>query len=542
MVFVTEIPKDDQSTLIPAEKSRLDFPGIPGLSQDYADFRTYSFDIDNQTHNRIKRPEIKVSVVISKNVDKKRVSFFKKVLPQIARIKQAEGDLFSLKVGPLNKIAPPEKPEKTFMDTFMKYKKELLSLFIGLICALAGLIVLHGTFALFSAKTAAKAASQVASQPSPPTAPLRSKEEDDENSNDGSKTSKSARSIFGSKDAVFDLMTELKGEADTHPARFAALLTAWIQEGSAGQYNAGTVLAIFEMKTTNKIMAKMVPSDLDLISDNIAVGFDLEDNENLHILIKAKQDLLKLVAQEKTEPRTSEVNTSFLKTLENDMLHEILADEPPETLALVSFVIPTHRIQDLVKELSPDDQTLYFNAICKVNMMPESLRTATFERLYARYTEINNFIFTRNDRAKTVLSALKSITDPLHKETVFNAIRDADPDTFNIVQSQVYFFNDLYQLSPKSLLLLVSEFPADRLASALTDCPKDFQEKVTHMLPKASRDIFVYERQRPNPPQKADVLEARNELLQLFERLVGQKLILLSDLNRQPIAPFKLVS
>ncbi|MCB9072021.1 MAG: hypothetical protein H6623_00245 [Bdellovibrionaceae bacterium] len=539
MVYVNEIKSRDALPQTPETQNDLVLPGVPGLDEKTRN--VYSFDIRNEEQSAHIRTPFEISVVVEKNIEKRKIGFLRKVLPQIARVDQSFGDRFNFKVGPLVKAKREDPPLPSFVDDIMKYRNELISLGFGLFSAVAALILLSGFLSIMGAfvgrKTKSDPTSQLLNLNQAPSATPSIRQPNTinlANESDSTKHLPIGRSTHG-EGAIIALIEELRIEAKTHPAALAQLLTLWVQGGANDQRHCGLLLAIFDIDTVNQIMKEMVPSDLDKIAPHINLEFDPKREENLIILIRAKQDLFKIAARS-NQKKEYKLNLDFLSKSEDDVLAEILRGEPPQVFALISTIVPVHRFIDLINLMPNEKQSEYFQTLCHINSMPQTNRQEIESKLRTKFHKISEMSLTQNEKSRTITSILRQIQNPDRKKFILNEIKLGDIETYNQIKYHVLLFDDIMHLSDKALKILMIATKAESLAIVFSNSDRSLNDRVINSLNKSQAEIFIYELKRGYTPPIEEIYKHQSELISRLEFLIDQGLIARKEIQRNDTA------
>ncbi|MEQ1878496.1 MAG: FliG C-terminal domain-containing protein [Bdellovibrionia bacterium] len=537
MVIVT--PKSSSATPV-KEKSqpKSNLPGMPGLASDGSvDYRTY-FDLDGRIHEGGSGSAFTVHVVISKAIDKDRLRIFKKMIPLIARIDKTRGDEIRITSGTLDR-SEPQNQTRNSIDSIVQHKRELSSLGLGLLAAIAFIIGLHGLFNYLTAdKQNKKPKHEAVGEVKPDGAPAANSEGASKGSasDAGLPTAApqalSRKHLYSKDSAIFDLIKEIGQEAKNHPDRIARLLTEWIQRGESGIRSAAMLLHNFELKVQEGVLAKMVPSDLDYLQPHVDINFDPFAEQNVLVIFNARQSLMKITAQSLREGDVSH-DLAFMAQLEDEVLLEILRNEPSDILALACTQVPAHRVATVAKTLSPEKQTAFFVSLCRLDKIDNSARKEIAARLKRKLESSHLLAFTQTAKINAVANLLNHIPSPTRQEAILEAIKEVSPEVNSGVRDRILLFDDVVHLPDRILKILLLEADPVVVSVAFRESAQNLKDRITFNLPKASAEIFTFEVSELRNHSYDEVEKAKFKMVDLLQKLAAAKVV---DFNEIKLA------
>lgn len=543
-----------------AESKEVSLPGVPGFMVDAKSGGSYKayVDMDGQFHqSESARPPVSITIVLNRSTNAEKTNLIRRVVPMIAHLDPNLGDTFTLSTSNLDKapvkpLTPPVAPEKTFIESLVQYQKELTSIGIGLFGALAVLFLIHGTFSVFSSKAAGTRSQEnpAGGQRNGP----RTRGSDRANSPTTPQTGGEAAALaaapapqgerrqapiekFGllgsgslnrnqlySKDSlIYEFTKELSWEGKEHPKRIAKLFTQWVQEGEVGSRKAALLLSNFDVQTRAGILAHIVPSDLDHIQAHLSFDFDPFSDENVRNILEARQDLMKITAQE-TRPG-NRAHLEFLNQIEDEILFEILREESIPTLALISTQVPAHRIARRVVAMSEFEEALFFESLCKLDRVEAATWADISIRLKRKISECEQGSVTEASKTETLSHILRHLQSSSRQEKILNLMSAISPTVTHNVRSNLCLFDDVLALPERLLRLVLLEVDAIVIAQAFGAEDGTIRHKVHAALPKASAEIFAFEIQQAGNLTPERVNAAQQLVVETLDKLVQAKVI-----------------
>lgn len=537
MVVVS--PKKDEPK-VSSESVDSSLPGLPGMDgKEDSKYRSY-FDVNGKVHASPVRPPVSIQVLFSRRVSNEVIKTFKKSIPMIANVDEDYGDEVKVTTGGLDRprsLAAEEKPvvQPHTIEVMVKYKKDLLvfAVVLGAIAVL--LLLIHEIMSYWRAISPAQTSKIPSDLPKNDFKPAGASSQDTPAPFVGGKKALSKDQLYSKDSALYGRIQEIVLQAKSHPERIVRLLTNWIQSGEVGIRNAGIFIHNFDMQTTEQVLAKMLASDVNYLKDQIDTDFDPFSDENNRVIMQARQDLMKIVAEFSKSEKQNDFQ--FINELEQHMLVEVLKDEPPQVLALFSTVVPAHRLAEILKKQSPEHEREFIESLCEMKAVSSTQITETTDRLKKKIAVCKQMPFTEDEKAQTFINLLKNIKSDKHRNLILNEISEKAPDIQKRVRDNTFLFQDVIHLSDRATKILMQELDPAYVARAFSRESAEAKEKVRLVLPKSSLEIFDYELSQQNIFPDHEYDEACMVLIDQLSILVYSKVINSTEIHRKEHSP-----
>lgn len=539
MVVVS--PKKDEPKPSSSESNESSLPGLPGIDgKEESKYRSY-FDVNGKVHNSPPRPPVSIQVLFSRRVSNEVIKTFKKSLPMIANVDENYGDEVKVSTGGLDRPRSMSAEAKSeiqphTIEVMVKYKKDLLvfAVVLGAIAIL--LLLIHETMSYWRAISPAKSSKiPVSETPKNDFKPAGASSQDTTATTPGGKKALSKDQLYSKDSALYGRIQEIVLQAKNHPERIVRLLTNWIQSGEVGIRNAGIFIHNFDMQTTEQVLAKMLASDVNYLKDQIDTDFDPFSDENNRVIMQARQDLMKIVAEFSKSEKQNDFQ--FINELEQHMLVEVLKDEPPQVLALFSTVVPAHRLAEILRKQTPEHEKEFIESLCEMKTISSAHIAETTERLKKKIAVCKQMPFTEDEKAQTFINLLKNIKSDKHRNLILDEISEKAPDIQKRVRDNTFLFQDVLHLSDRATKILTQELDPTYVARAFSRESVEAKEKIRSVLPKASLEIFDYELNQQNIFPDQEYEEACMVLIDQLSILVYSKVINSTEIHRKDHSP-----
>jgi flagellar motor switch protein FliG len=492
------------------------------------------------------RPPMTISVIIDSAVDKQKVQLFKKILPEIARLRFDRGDELKFSTGKLDKAPaqePIKAPEPSWLDNVVKYKDTLIRLLGGIVAAIGVLLILQAVLrAVFPSKF-----NEVAQKPQIRPRSNQTPEPREADNSDKSQKAASAlpgrgseiasklpervgrlglgginrNQLFSRDSLLYHTLLELNQEATDHPERLAQMLVEWISVGK--KQAAATLLNNFDMKIAERILERMSDSDVDLIQPFFSGQLDPFSEENHKVVNEARHDLIRLTAKWKKDSNKQDLR--FLSEIDDDLLSEVLKGETAKTLAVIASQISAYRLSSHLRQMSEPQLREFFTAVCNVGIVPEKERAELAQSLKKKVDLYRNLPLTDSTKADTIADLLMQLPSGDFKRKVLAEIEMMAPNISYHLRKAVFFFEDVPELPEPYFKILTAQLDPMTVVKALSPLDKTVKERVKAMMTKSVKEIFVFEESRNRQFSEKESIEAQEEMLSTLHQLVSSKAI-----------------
>jgi flagellar motor switch protein FliG len=216
---------------------------------------------------------------------------------------------------------------------------------------------------------------------------------------------------------------------------------------------------------------------------------------------------------------SSEIPFQFLQGLEPAAIAANLADEHPQTIALV------------LTNLTMDVAAAVLTCLPAEVLSEVGLRVGTLDRVTAttldaveralrrRMAPVLQTTFAPGVGGVETLVELLTKVDPEAGEAIYQALEAHDPALALAVRSKMFTVNDLVLLDDRQMQLLLRHVEASKLPLALKGVREDVKSRVFDNLSSRARDNLVDEMDLLGQVRLADVAAAQEEVLEVVRTL-----------------------
>ena len=133
---------------------------------------------------------------------------------------------------------------------------------------------------------------------------------------------------------------------------------------------------------------------------------------------------------------------------------------------------------------------------------------------------------SKEDRIRD-LAKMFNVMDPEHREKLLKDVALKDPDLVSAILEQFFGFEDIAQMEPKYLQILLQKVPSSQLILALRNAAPPFIETILGQLSKRTAEELKEQLSSQGPQKLTAVQAAQAEIVKLAKELEGQGKLLL---------------
>jgi flagellar motor switch protein FliG len=247
---------------------------------------------------------------------------------------------------------------------------------------------------------------------------------------------------------------------------------------------------------------------------------------------RAKQIFGSLKAVNLVEQR----HLSILETVEPKILAEFLAQEHPQTIALVVAHM------DLEKQIST------------IKFFPEAIRAEVVLRMATldyvtpeKIDELDDVLrkeFASSGKAQSNklggVLAVADLVNNLDKKTlssVMSRLEDKDPILAEEIRQHMFTFTDIVKIDDRGVQLIMREVPQDKLLLALKSAPDEVREKIFTAMSQRAAEMLKEDLGALGPQKVSDVEAAQRAIAAIMKRLQEEGKIVIGFSEEQEVIP-----
>jgi len=222
--------------------------------------------------------------------------------------------------------------------------------------------------------------------------------------------------------------------------------------------------------------------------------------------------------------RTAALSQPFaaLERVEPQQLAALLADEHPQTIALVVSRIPAKKAGQVLAQF-PEELAagVVHRMVSCEKSAPASVLQSVGEALSRRVRALRGSsdpLASREGRFQLIASILSS-TSRSARDAAIGSVRERDPEAGEQVRSLMFLFDDIPTLGQEALRKVVSALDTQTIALALKTAGDEAKAAVFSAISKRAADTLREEQELLGPRPLSEVEDAQQAFVDAVTRL-----------------------
>jgi flagellar motor switch protein FliG len=234
----------------------------------------------------------------------------------------------------------------------------------------------------------------------------------------------------------------------------------------------------------------------------------------------AREILLASLGQERTDQmlarmasRGSASAFAFLQGQENSLIASLVADEHPQTIAVVLTHLDSKKASGVLGLFPTELQTEVAHRIATMRPAdPEMLRLVATD-LRDRIDAMTTDTTFETLGGVTPLVEMIGFTDRDTEKMILSGIEFRDPGLAEEIRALLFVFEDIVDLDDRAAQMVLRQVEAPDLALALKGAPENVTDKIMRNMSERAADNLKDEIELMGPVKVAAVQEARKKIV-----------------------------
>lgn len=215
-----------------------------------------------------------------------------------------------------------------------------------------------------------------------------------------------------------------------------------------------------------------------------------------------------------------------LKHLDASQLISFLADEHPQTIALVLVHLTSKQAGVVMTGLAEELQGEVALRMARIgNIAPGAIKT--IEQQLEQHVSAISLASSATGGPEAVVNVLHQV-DRATEEGILECIAEEDPDLAEEIRNMMFVFEDVAKLDDRAIREMLKEVEVKELALALKGASDEIKAKVFDNMSKRAREGILEDMEYMGPVRLADVEGAQVMVLNVFRRLEEEGTIALT--------------
>jgi flagellar motor switch protein FliG len=208
----------------------------------------------------------------------------------------------------------------------------------------------------------------------------------------------------------------------------------------------------------------------------------------------------------------------FLRRTDAGQILNVIANEHPQTVALVMAYLPAETAAQVVSSLPEELQAEVAMRIALMDRTaPEVIRE--IERVLERkLSSVINQDFTSAGGLRSLVDVLNQV-DRATERTILETLEEHNPELADEVRRMMFLFEDIVVLDDRSIQQVLREVDTKELAVALKGTSEEVQDKIYTNMSERAAAIIKEDLEFMGPVRVKTVEEAQQKIVAVIRRL-----------------------
>jgi flagellar motor switch protein FliG len=215
---------------------------------------------------------------------------------------------------------------------------------------------------------------------------------------------------------------------------------------------------------------------------------------------------------------------AFLKKTPSDALATFLADEHPQTIALVLAHLLPKQAGQLLQSLPPNKQLEVTRRIANMEQTSPDMVREVEKGLEKRLSVFLNEEFQQLGGASAVADIL-NYADRATEKAVMESLEAEDPDLVEQVRRLMFIFEDIQRVDQRGIQELLKEVNNDTLAMALKGASDEMKQKFFSAMSERAATLVKENMEYLGPVRLSDVEKAQQEIVDVVRQMADAGII-----------------
>ncbi len=218
----------------------------------------------------------------------------------------------------------------------------------------------------------------------------------------------------------------------------------------------------------------------------------------------------------------------FLQRVKGDDLFNFLADEHPQTIALILSYLPTSLAADVLGELETDKQLDVVRRIANMEQTNPEIVREVENSLKARMASLFSEESERSGGVPLVAQIL-NVSDRKTSKGILDALGQDSSDLATEIQRLMFVFDDIVKLDKKSIQAVLKEVETSQWALALKGVSEDLKQKIFGNLSSRAAENLKEEINMLGTVKLSEVEARQQEIVDVIRRLENAGQVVVSS-------------
>lgn len=208
----------------------------------------------------------------------------------------------------------------------------------------------------------------------------------------------------------------------------------------------------------------------------------------------------------------------FLRRVDPSQLQSFLAEEHPQTIALVLSYLPFTLAGQVLGRLPAEARADVAERIALMDTTPPDVIERVESVLEKRFSSVAHSSLTSAGGAKALAELLNQV-DRTTERGILEALSNNNPEVAKEVMNLMFIFEDIVQLDDRAIQQILREIEMKELALALKGTRDDVQHKIFANMSERAAEMVKEDMEFMGPVKIRTVEEAQQKIVSVIRRL-----------------------
>ena len=215
-----------------------------------------------------------------------------------------------------------------------------------------------------------------------------------------------------------------------------------------------------------------------------------------------------------------------LKSLAPEMIVNFIANEHPQTIALILSNLDHHHAAEVIKLLPENVQSEVVVRIAKLDTVPDEIIDEIQSVLESEVSSIGQSGPQKMGGIEVAAEILNQI-DRKTEKAILEKIEEEEEELADNIRQSMFIFEDLVTLDDRSIRALLKEISNDELILALKTASDTLKEKIFSNLSQRAAEMLKEDMEVMGPVRVKEVEQAQRSIIKTARRLEEEGKIVL---------------
>jgi flagellar motor switch protein FliG len=211
-------------------------------------------------------------------------------------------------------------------------------------------------------------------------------------------------------------------------------------------------------------------------------------------------------------------NLTAIQNIETDQLVQLIKDEHPQTIALVTVNLKPNKASELLGQLPDEIKADVAYRIASLDKVVSGM-VEEIDKVFAEILQNKDNAATQEAGGVTHLAEILNQIDGASAEQIIDEIEESDPDLAEEIKANMFVFDDIVFVDDKGLQQVLRSVESNELALALKAATDEVKEKIFRNMSERAAAILKEEMEVAGAVRMKDVTDAQQKVTKVIQEM-----------------------